>query len=54
MSTLFDLLCSVPTTPMLCTDGTVGSSDGVNFLPFLNLACGILHPWDLEMSTKTC
>jgi hypothetical protein len=20
----------------------------------LNLACGILHPWDLEMSTKTC
>jgi hypothetical protein len=36
VSTSFDLLCSVPTTPTLCTDGTVGSSDGVRLL---NLAC---------------
>jgi hypothetical protein len=31
-------ICSsrnVPSTPTLCTNGTVGSSDGVNFLPFL-------------------
>jgi hypothetical protein len=35
VSTLFGLLRSVPTTPMLCTDGTVGSSDGVLFLLFL-------------------
>jgi hypothetical protein len=42
-----------------CTDacylGTVGSSDSVlSFLFLLILACGILHPWDLEMSTRTC
>jgi hypothetical protein len=53
VSTSFGLLPSVPTTPMLCTDGTIGSSDGANFLPFLprvwplkidyllSLACGI-------------
>jgi hypothetical protein len=35
VSTSFDLLCSVPTTPTLCTDGTVGSSDGVFSFPFL-------------------
>jgi hypothetical protein len=51
VSTSFDLLRSVPTTPTLCTDGTVGSSDGVflfiSLLGFdprkidylLNLAC---------------
>jgi hypothetical protein len=32
--TSFCLLRSVPTIPKLCTDGTVGSSDGVFFLPF--------------------
>jgi hypothetical protein len=33
--TSFDLLRSVPTTPTLCTDGIVGSSDGVfSFLFF--------------------
>jgi hypothetical protein len=31
----FGLLCSVPSTSTLCTDDTVSSSDGVNFLPFL-------------------
>jgi hypothetical protein len=35
VSTSFGLLRSVPTTLTLCTDGIVGSSDGVNFLPFL-------------------
>jgi hypothetical protein len=35
--TSFCLLRSVPTTPALCTDGTVGSSDGVFFLPFLHV-----------------
>jgi hypothetical protein len=49
VSTSFDLLHSVPTTPTLCTDGTVGSSDGVfsfpffaRFSPLKNLECGIL------------
>jgi hypothetical protein len=50
-----------------CTDaciwGIVGSSDGVFSFPFLArfwpLFCSFLHvvflhPWDLEMSTKTC
>jgi hypothetical protein len=50
-----------------CTDaciwGTVGSSDGVFSFPFLArfwplffsfLHVVFLHPWDLEMSTKTC
>jgi hypothetical protein len=50
-----------------CTDaciwGTVGSSDGVFSFPFLArfwpfvlvfLHGVFLHPWDLEMSTKTC
>jgi hypothetical protein len=35
--TSFCLLRSVPTTPTLWTDGTVGSSDGVFFLPFLRV-----------------
>jgi hypothetical protein len=35
--TSFCLLRSVPITPMLCTDGTVGSSDSVFFLPFLRV-----------------
>jgi hypothetical protein len=35
VSSWFQLLRNVPTTPTLCTDGTVGSSDSVNFLPFL-------------------
>jgi hypothetical protein len=35
--TSFCLLRSVPTTQTLCTDGTVGSSDGVFFLPFLRV-----------------
>jgi hypothetical protein len=37
VSTSFGMLRSVPTTPTLCTDGTVGSSDGVFFLPFLHI-----------------
>jgi hypothetical protein len=35
VSTSFDMLRSVPTTPTLCTDGTIDSSDDVNFLPSL-------------------
>jgi hypothetical protein len=34
VSTSFCMLRSVPTTPMLCTDGTVGSSDSVFSFPF--------------------
>jgi hypothetical protein len=37
VSTSFGLLCSVPTTPTLCTDGTIGSSDGVFSSPFLRV-----------------
>jgi hypothetical protein len=35
VSTSFNLLRGVPTTPMLCTDGTVGSFGGVFSFPFL-------------------
>jgi hypothetical protein len=37
MSTSFGLLLSVPTIPTLCTDGAVGSSDGVFSSPFLRV-----------------
>jgi hypothetical protein len=36
VSTSFDMLRSVPTTPILCTDGTVGSSDSVFSFSFLS------------------
>jgi hypothetical protein len=37
VSSSFYLLCSVPTTLTLCTDGAAGSSDGVFFLLFLRV-----------------
>jgi hypothetical protein len=37
VSSSFFLLRSVPTTPTLCTDGTVFSSDGVFFLLFIRV-----------------
>jgi hypothetical protein len=37
VSSSFYLLRSVPTTPTLCTDGTVSSSDGVFSSPFLHI-----------------
>jgi hypothetical protein len=36
VSTSFGLLHSVPTTSTLCTDGTVGSSNGVIYFSFLS------------------
>jgi hypothetical protein len=48
VSTSFGQLHSVPTTPTLCTDGTVGSSDGVFSSPFLRG----FDPWKIDYLLK--
>jgi hypothetical protein len=51
--TSFCLLRSVPTTPTLCTDGTVGSSNGVFYFPFLPRFWPFKHRMNHQNQTRT-